>query len=48
MRRRCPETEHGEIDMEPMKRLGKTLLGAGLAVALGFAITAGNQAVAQT
>ncbi len=34
--------------MKSTNRFGKTLFGAGLAVALGFAITAGNQAVAQT
>ncbi len=34
--------------MKSTNKLGKTLLGAGLAVALGFAITAGNQALAQT
>ncbi|MCH8196586.1 MAG: hypothetical protein IH904_00755 [Proteobacteria bacterium] len=33
--------------MELTNKLGKTLLGAGLAVALGFAIAAGNQALAQ-
>ncbi len=33
--------------MELTNRLTKTLLGAGLAVALGFALAAGNQALAQ-
>ncbi len=34
--------------MKSTDTISKTLFGAGLAVALGFAITAGNQAVAQT
>ncbi len=46
--RRCPESEHGETLMELTNKLGKTLLGTGLAIALGFALAAGNQALAQT
>ncbi len=34
--------------MEPTKKLSKTLLGAGLALALGFALAGGNPAAAQT
>ena len=34
--------------MESTNKFSKTLFGAGLAVALGFAITADNQAVAQS
>ena len=40
MHRPCPEPKHGETTMGLTKRLTKTLLGAGLAVALGFALAA--------
>ena len=34
--------------MKPTNKLGMTLLGGGLTILLGFAIPAGNQALAQT
>lgn len=43
----CAEPGHGETTGKFTKRLNKTLLGGGLAIALGLALPAGNPAAAQ-